>query len=307
MSSSPLVFSTESYGYMADALCATAGLDPGDVEKRRFPDGERYQRVLTDTGDRDVIVVGGTISDSDTLELYDLASALVHYGARRLIIVIPFFGYSTMERRVHFGEVVTAKARARLLSSIPIAAMGNRVLLVDLHVDAVTYYFEGATRSVHVYAKELTQRAISELGGDDFVLGSTDAGRAKWVESLASDLGVDAGFVYKRRRHDGRAEVSGVSAHVAGRGVVIYDDMIRTGGSLIAAARAYRDNGATAVSAVCTHGVFPGSALERIESSGVVDRIICTDTHPRARELECDFLEVRSVAPILARSIGGTP
>jgi ribose-phosphate pyrophosphokinase len=91
----------------------------GKVEVKDFPDGERYQRIVSDISDKDVILVAGTISDQDTLELYDLACALVKYGARSLDLVIPYFGYSTMERSVKRGEVVTAKTRARLLSSIP--------------------------------------------------------------------------------------------------------------------------------------------------------------------------------------------
>src|SRR6185436_652869 len=106
---------------------------------------------------------------------------------------------STMERSVRSGEVVTAKTRARLLSSIPMASRGTQVFLLDLHVNSIAYYFEGGIRPVHVYGKPLVTGAARRLGGDDFVLACTDAGRAKWVESLANDLGVDAAFVYKRR------------------------------------------------------------------------------------------------------------
>ena len=299
------IFSTAAYEYLRDAICETEGLECAAVVRKRFPDGELYQRVDTDVYDRDVVIVGGTVSEADTLELYDLASALVHYGARRLTLAIPFFGYSTMERRSRPGEVVTAKTRARLLSSIPIAAMGNRVVLIDLHTDGITYYFEGAIRPVHFYARDLIRDAIVDLGGEAFVLGCTDAGRAKWVESLANDLGVSVGYVYKRRTESGGTEVTGVSAHVTGASVVIYDDMIRTGGSLLGAARAYREHGATRVAAVCTHGLFPGDSLEELRSSGVIDRVICTDSHPRALALAGDFLEVRSVAAHLARVLGG--
>jgi len=301
-----LVFSTAAYEYLRDGICAVDGMTKGAVKRKRFPDGELYQRVDSEVYDRDVILVGGTISEADTLELYDLASALVHYGARRLTLAIPFFGYSTMERRSRQGEVVTAKTRARLLSSIPLASMGNRVVLIDLHTDGITYYFEGNMRPVHFYANALIREAISDVGGADFVLGCTDAGRAKWVESLAHDLGVAVGYVYKRRTEADTTEVTGVSAHVSGAKVVIYDDMIRTGSSLVGAARAYIDHGATSVSAVCTHGLFPGTSLADIRASGVIDLVVCTDTHPRAAQLADDFLEVRSVAPMLTAMLGGS-
>ncbi len=295
----PIVFSTRSYGYLADRMVARASWPRGEVVRTEFPDGERYQRIATEIADRDVIIVGGTIGEADTLELYDLASSVVRAGAYRLTLVIPYFGYSTMERAVRPGEVVTAKTRARLLSSIPEASRGNQVFLLDLHVATIAHYFEGAIRPVHVYGKPIVMAAARRLGGDDFVLACTDAGRAKWVESLANDLGVPAAFVYKRRVDGATTEVTGVSAQVSGKRVVIYDDMIRTGGSLINAARAYRDAGAAAIDAIATHGVLPGDSIEKIRATGLFGHIVVTDSHPRANQQASEFLEVESVAPLL--------
>lgn len=299
----PLVYTTASYHYLGSSMATLAGWQRAEVERRTFPDGEHYQRIVTDCADRDVILVGGTIGESDTLELYDLASALVTCGAFRLTLVIPFYGYSTMERAVRNGEVVTAKTRAMLLSAIPAASRGNQVFLLDLHVSSIAYYFEGPIRPVHVYGKTLVIDAARRLGGDDFVLACTDAGRAKWVESLANDLNVDAAFVYKRRIDGGRTEVSGVSAQVAGKRVVIYDDMIRTGGSLINAAKAYKDAGAVSIDAVATHGVFPGDSLARIRASGLFGKIVVSDSHPRAVAQQNDFLEVQSIAGVMVEHL----
>ncbi len=232
-----------------------------------------------------MIAVGGTIDDAATLALYDLACGLVIEGAYRVRLVIPYFGYSTMERSTRGGEIVTAKTRARLLSSIPQASRGTQVFLLDLHVASIAHYFEGGIRPVHVYAKDLVTAEARRLGGDDFVLACTDAGRAKWVESLANDLGVEAAFVYKRRTSGSETHVTGVSAQVAGKRVVIYDDMIRTGGSLINAAQAYRDAGAVAIDAIATHGLFPGDSLARIKATGLFGQIATTDSHPRAAAL----------------------
>jgi ribose-phosphate pyrophosphokinase len=299
------VFSTEAYRYLQDGLCAIAGFTAGPVDRRRFPDGERYLRLDVDVRGLEVVVVAGTISDADTLELYDLACAAVKYGARQLTLVIPYYGYSTMERAERGGEVVTAKTRARLLSSIPSAAMGNRVLLIDLHAAGIAHYFEGDTWPVPISARPLIEATARRLGGDDFVLGCTDAGRAKWVESLASGLGVTPAFVYKRRLPlpGDKTAVTGVSAHVRGKPVVIYDDMIRTGSSLLGAARAYHDAGATRVSAITTHGLFPGDALGRIQGSGLIEALVATDTHPRARELAGDYLQVLEIAPLIAETL----
>jgi ribose-phosphate pyrophosphokinase len=302
----PLIFSIASYEPLAQQIADATGWECGTVARKRFPDGERYQRVESDPADRDCVLVAGTPSDADTLELYDLACGLVGGGAYRLRLVIPFFGYSTMERAVRPGEVVTAKTRARLLSSIPTASRGNLVFLLDLHVDAVAHYFEGGIRPVHVYGKSIVTAAARRLGGDDFVLACTDAGRAKWVESLANDLGVSAAFVYKRRQDGSHTSVTGVSAQVAGKKVVIYDDMIRTGGSLIQAAQAYKDAGAASIDAISTHGVLPGDSCARIQASGLFGRLVVTDSHPRAealRSTHAGFVEVEPTATLFAEHL----
>ena len=297
-----IVFSTSAYEYLGTAIADIAGWQFGEVSRKTFPDGEHYLRIESDPTDRDVVLIGGTTNAATTLELYDLACGLVTGGAYRLRIVMPFFGYSTMERSVRFGEVVTAKTRARLLSSVPMASRGTQVFLLDLHVAAIAHYFEGGIRPIHVYGKSLVTAAARRLGGADFVLACTDAGRAKWVESLANDLNVAVAFVYKRR-HDDETTVTGVSAQVAGKRVVIYDDMIRTGGSLIGAALAYRDAGAVAIDAVATHGLFPGDSLARLEESGLFGRIVVTDSHPRAVALQGAFLEVESTANLLTEHL----
>ncbi|MEM6273654.1 MAG: ribose-phosphate diphosphokinase [Myxococcota bacterium] len=298
----PLVFSTETYRLLTGGIARELGADSGKIECRQFPDHERYHRIRTSPDGRHCVLVGGTIDDSNTLEIYDLACGLVEGGARRLTMVLPFLGYSTMERAVWPGEVVKAKTRARLFSSVPIAAEGNQVLLLDLHSEGLPYYFEGALNARHVYAKGLVLDACRRLA-DDPVLGCTDAGRAKWVESLALELGAEAAIVLKRRGADGSV-VSGINAQVEGRRVVIYDDMIRSGSSLLGAAEVYHAAGAASVVAVCTHGLFPGDALQQIRASGLVERVVCTDSHPRANSLADEFLEVVSVAPTLARALG---
>lgn len=296
-----LVFSTPTYGYLGEAVCAFDHCQAGEIEVRTFPDGELYLRLLTECVGRDVVVLGGTVSDSDTLMVYDLACATVGHGARSLTLLVPFFGYQTMERREKAGEVVTAKTRARLLSSIPPAGLGNRVVMVDLHSTGIPHYFSGEVRPVHLTARSMMLDEIRRVGGSDFVLGATDAGRAKWVESLANDLGVEGAFIFKRRHDDGSTEAAAMNADVDGRKVVIYDDMIRTGGSLIGAAEAYRDAGAISTAAVATHGVLPGHSLERLIETGYFTDIICTDSHPRAVELaDVPQLEVLSIAGLLA-------
>lgn len=300
----PLIFSTAAYDYLAQAIAKQGGWELGALNRQTFPDGEHYRRIETDPADRDVILIGGSVDDTATLELYDLACGLVNYGAYRMRLVIPYYGYSTMERASRAGEIVTAKTRARVLSSIPMASRGTQVFLLDLHVGAIAHYFEGGIRPIHVYGKSIITAAARRLaGGTSFVLACTDAGRAKWVESLAKDLAVDAAFVYKRRTSGTDTEITGVSANVAGKHVIIYDDMIRTGGSLINAAGVYRDNGATKIDAIATHGVFPGDSLAKIRSTGLFGQVVTTDSHPRAVALAGDFLRVESTSTLLTEHL----
>lgn len=297
-----IVLAIESYTDFAKDLAYNLGLSSvGQVARETFPDGERYQRLEEDVEGADVVVVGGTTNDAATLELYDLASGAVAHGARRLFLVIPYFGYSTMERAVKGGEIVTAKSRARLLSSIPHAGLGNHVLLMDLHSEGLPYYFDAGFHAVHVYAQPVILQGIQALalaGDGDYVLAATDTGRAKWVESYANLLGVPAVVALKRRTSGNQVEIVDFSGPVEGKHVVIYDDMIRTGGSLLEAARAYRAAGAKRIDVIATHGVFPGDALERLLSDGVICKVFVTDTHSRVLALQHPNFHVLKVAKL---------
>ena len=293
-----IVFAITEYEYMADALARAGGFERGAIERDVFPDGEHYVRIASNVLDQHAVVIGGTISDSATLVLYDLGCAIVENGAATLSLIVPWYGYATMDRASKSGEAVTAKNRARIFSSIPAAKLGNQILLLDLHSEGIPHYFEGSLHPVHVYAKPLIESLARDLAGRDFILGSTDAGRAKWVESLANSLAIPAAFVYKRRRGPEETEVTAVSTRLKGETVVIYDDMIRTGTSLLNAARAYREAGAGKMFAIATHGEFAGDAFDRIRGSGLFEAIACTDSHPRARELRDRGLIVREVAPL---------
>jgi ribose-phosphate pyrophosphokinase len=287
---SQIIFSLPEYKHIAQVFCDRPGCVTGEIERKHFPDSERYLRLLTSVDGQDVIFVGGTWSDSATLEIYDLGCAIAKYGARSLTFVIPYFGCSTMERATKEGEVVTAKTRARLLSAVPQTHAGNRALLLDLHSEGIPHYFEGDISVTHVYAKPLIHRAvdtmIQDLGnGAPAVLASTDAGRAKWVESLANDMSLPAAFIMKRRISGSQTKVVGVNADVKDKLVIIYDDMIRTGGSLIEAATAYKTAGASNVCAIATHGILPGASWDKIIGSGAIERVALTDSHPRSMEL----------------------
>lgn len=378
----PILFSTASYSYLKDSMFASGRFANGLIargqssdgpiyEDQPFPDGERYHRIMTDVTDHEVVLLGGTIDDRETVELLDLGQAIVEKGALSLLMLVPYFGYSTMEREVLPGEVVKAKNRARMLSAIPPAAVRNRIYLLDLHSEGIPHYFENSLVAVHVYARDLIIQAIVDLVkewqssalvslavtdgkavavadgrtiavsdgrpgaaserstaltngkiashanqskeenwlcDDHFTLASTDAGRAKWVESLCQDMAtqgipVHPAFIIKRRVSGTETEVADISADVEGKLVVIYDDMVRTGGSAIKAAKAYLAKGARATALVCTHGVLPLDSKKRLQDSGCFFKIVVTDSHPHANELQDDFLKVVSIGNLLVESL----
>ncbi|AMR34039.1 ribose-phosphate pyrophosphokinase [Mucilaginibacter sp. PAMC 26640] len=294
-----ILFHIKAYAYLAEKMLAYSELERGEVEVSTFTDGERYQRIISDIANREVILLGGTVSDEATLELFDLASSLVSYGANSLTLVVPYFGYSTMERAVLSREIVTAKTRARLFSAIPRSNKGNRIYLFDLHSEGIQYYFEHDLYPVHVYCKDLIIEAARQYGGDNFVMASTDAGRAKWVESLANDMGVNAAFILKRRMKGDHTEVSAINADVAGKTVIIYDDMIRSGGSIINAAKTYKEAGADDIIVICTHGLFVNDGLQKLKNCNYIKKLICTDSHVNTQLLKDDFVEVKSLAALI--------
>src|SRR5262249_50437345 len=146
-----------------------------------------------------VVLVGPTDGTESLDEVFRLACTAVKHGAGGLVLVVPYYGSSTMERAVRPGEAVTAKIIARQLSEIPRPARGNWVLLRDLHAAGIVHYFEGDTVALELYAEPKLVPAIERLGLSDLCLASTDMGRAKWVEKFANRLHAPVALIHKRR------------------------------------------------------------------------------------------------------------
>jgi ribose-phosphate pyrophosphokinase len=296
-----ILFTTQAYTYMVPQIIDNnKSITAGIIEIKTFPDEETYHRIITNVSNQDVVIIGGTINDAATLELFDLATSIATSGANSLKILIPYFGYSTMERAVKSGEVVKAKNRALLFSAIPTSNVPTKIFLFDLHSEGIPYYFESNVHATHIYCKQIIIDAISKLGGSQFVLAATDAGRAKWVESLANEMKVSSAFIYKNRLSATETEVVGINADVQNKNVVIYDDMIRTGGSLMKAAEAYKKNGANKIFVVTTHGMFSNNALDKIAEQGIIEKIICTNSHASTNGISHSILEVIRLEKMIA-------
>jgi ribose-phosphate pyrophosphokinase len=181
---------------------------------------------------------------------------------------------------------------------------------MDLHSTGIVYYFEGDIVTLELYAEPKVLEAIRGLGLPNLCLASTDMGRAKWVEALANRLEAPVALIHKKRVSGSEVKLNAVVGDVAGRNVVIYDDMIRTGGSLVQAAEAYERAGAASVHAVATHLVLPEGTVARLEAAPLA-RIIGTDTHPNHQlVMDRPRFQVVSVADLFAdvvRKLVGEP
>lgn len=285
------LYYTETYEYLAKKI----KIPKGKIERKKFSDGEKYIRLLDDLKNVDVYILGGTVSDEDTLDIYDIACASSMYGANSVNLIVPYFGYSTMERAVLSGEVVKAKTRARIFSSIPRAVKINTIYLFDLHVSGLVHYFENEIHPIHMYGKNLVKEAINTIGKKNLVLGSPDEGRVKWVSSLAKDNDLPFAIVLKNRVGE-EIEHLAINADVKGKNVLIYDDMIRSGNTIISAANAYKKSGASKIYVFSSHAVFTNDNLIKSE---LIDGIFITDSHPNAYKYKSKKINVLSINKII--------
>ena len=139
---------------------------------------------------------------------------------------------------------------------------------------------------------------IHDIGGE-VVLASTDMGRAKWIEKLSGRLGLESAYLMKRRLSGDKTEVAALNANVSGKVIAIYDDMIRSGSSIINAAKAYKNAGAEKIFVLTTHGVFVPGALEKMKECGIIERIYCTNTHSKVNNIHDEALTVYDAAGVI--------
>ena len=274
------------------------------IENLTFPDGEHYWRIENPAQiqGKPAVYICGTIDDAAIFDAYNMCCTLVREGCSELHLVIPYFGYSTMERAVKDGEAVTAKNIARLFSSIPTSAQGNHIYMMDLHSLGTQYYFEGDMHPVHLTSWSVIKDIISGFGQNS-VLASADMGRAKWIEKMGNELHMDTAYIMKKRISGSQTEIVSLNAEVSGRDVVIFDDMIRSGSSILKAAEAYKNSGAKDIHIVCVHGVFVNDAIQKFKNSGIIKSICCTNTHNKTISIKDDFVRVYDISTIISSNI----
>eukprot|EP00767_Chilomastix_cuspidata_P002742 gnl/Chilomastix_cuspidata/2868.p1 GENE.gnl/Chilomastix_cuspidata/2868~~gnl/Chilomastix_cuspidata/2868.p1 ORF type:complete len:318 (-),score=112.84 gnl/Chilomastix_cuspidata/2868:49-1002(-) len=291
---------------LSELICCTLG----EIVRKIFSNGENYLRF--NIADRyaligkTVIIICSPHDDRNILELFRIGCGLSELGVGKKIFVMPYIGYSTMERDVLPGEVVTARNLTHMLSSIPRAPRGNFFMFMDLHAAGIRRFMMPDATALEIYAGPLLLARVREEPLGDAVVGSADLGRTSWVEYFAKELHCPMAFVRKSRSFEDTV-VRDVVGDVAGKTVVIYDDMVRSGGTAIHAASAYREGGATCVLFVVSHFAVPEGCLEAVLAAPF-DMIITTNSHPAVTHptvAECSRVVVCDVAPLIARHLVG--
>ena len=240
---------------------------------------------------------GGSINDA-LMEHVIMVDAAKRASAKRITVVAPFYGYSRQDRKASGREPITARLVADLFST----AGADRLMSVDLHSGQIQGFFDGPVD--HLVAMPVLVDYLSDMGDEDLVIVSPDAGRMKVAERYTNLLNADLAYVHKRRSTEemNAVEAKEIIGHVEGRTCVLIDDMIDTGGTICAAADLLAENGAGKVIVATTHGVFSGPAIDRLKNAAI-EKVLVTDTLPLPPEKRIDKMEVLSVAPIIARAI----
>ena len=287
----------------ADSVCSELGVALGTTHIEDFANGEIHVRYGESIRGCDAFIVGthaewegGSINDA-IVEHLVMVDAAKRASAKRITVVAPFYGYARQDRKASGREPISA----RLLADLFLAAGAKRLLSVDLHSGQIQGFFDGPVD--HLTAMPVLLEYLQTLPAEDLVIVSPDAGRVKVAERYTNLLHADLAIVHKRRQN-AKNEVSAkeIVGEVDGRTCVIVDDMIDTGGTIVAAAELLAANGAGRIIAATTHPVFSGPAVERLKDS-VIDVVVCTDTLPLPPHKQFSKIQVVSVAPIVARAI----
>lgn len=297
-----MVFSGRAHPELGEAVAAQLDVSLVPTSAYDFANGETYVRFEESVRGCDAFVIQShTVPiNSWIMEHLIMVDALKRASAKRITVVMPFWGYSRQDKKHRGREPISARLVADLFKT----AGADRIISVDLHADQLQGYFDGPVD--HLHALPLLADYIKEKYGDaDLAVVSPDAGRIKVAERWAARLGgAPLAFIHKTRRTDIANEVvaNRVVGDVTGKICVLTDDMIDTGGTIVKAAEALMKDGAAGVVIAATHAILSDPAVDRLKNSPAVE-IVVTDTLPIEDEKRFDKLTVLSIAPILGRAI----
>jgi ribose-phosphate pyrophosphokinase len=253
---------------LTEKLGRALGCPVAKVEHKQFPDGEMYVKVGTPVKNEEVVLVQTTWPNDNLVALFLLQDAVRRLGAGRVTVVVPYFAYARQDRVFQEGEPVSAEAVLRL-----VAAQSDRLVTVDLHRPATLQAVK--VPGTNVSAVPPIADYFQALPPD--VVLAPDKNALDRASEAAKLLGAQVDHLVKKRVAPDKVELQTHALDVAGKRVLIIDDIISTGGTMIAAAQELKRQGASSVAAACTHGLFAPGALEKLHLSGL-EQTVATDT-----------------------------
>ena len=295
------IFSGNSNRPLAEAICKELGTVLGNAEVGAFSDGENFVSIYETVRGSDVFVVQSTCGpvNDNLMEMLIIIDALKRASAGRITAVVPYFGDARQDRKTKPRDPISAKLVANLITR----AGADRVLTMDLHASQIQGFFDIPVDNLlgnPIFTQYFHDRFANQ---DDVMVVSPDVGSVARARAFAQKLGMSLAIVDKRRQKANSSEVMNIIGDVKGKRVILFDDMVDTGGSLCGAAQALVElGGATKVYACASHGVLSGPAIERIEKS-VIEELIFLDTIPPRPGVICSKLKYLSVASLFAEAI----
>jgi ribose-phosphate pyrophosphokinase len=295
-----MLFSGRSNPELAERIADKLGLTLGEVELKTFANGETYVRYDDSIRGSDAFIIqsGNPPVNDHLVELLIMIQAAKLASAKRITAVVPWYPYSRQDKKSRPREPITARLVADFLE----AAGVDRVLTMDLHAGQIQGFFNVPVDHMTALPLFATYYRDKGLYGDKIVAVSPDPGRAKMARRFGQMLEADLAIMNKVRPEHDTAEVSEVIGDVQGKVAIMSDDIIVTGGTLIAGAEALKEAGATEVYACATHGLFPGNAFEKLAASSLVE-VTVTDTVPIDKLNQPDKINVITVSKLLAETI----
>jgi ribose-phosphate pyrophosphokinase len=292
------IFSGNSNLPLAQEICQQLDIPLGIINLTTFSDGELYCQILENVRGTDVFVIQPTCcpANNNIMELLIMIDAFKRSSATRITAVIPYYGYARQDRKDKPRVPISSKLMADLLT----AAGADRILAMDLHAGQIQGFFDIPVD--HLYAMPVLIEYLKDLNIPDLTLVSPDAGGVERARAFAKRLDADLAIIDKRRTGPNEAEVLHIVGHVAGRNVIICDDLIDTAGTLVNAVTALRKKKAERVFACATHGVLSGPAIERLRNVPI-EKIILTNTVPIEHSKLLPNMTVLSVAGLLGTAI----
>jgi ribose-phosphate pyrophosphokinase len=295
-----MLFSGRSNPELAEKIAEKLNVSLGEVELKTFANGETYVRYDDSIRGSDAFIIqsGSPPVNDHLLELLIMVQAAKLASAKRITAVVPWYPYSRQDKKSRPREPITARLVADFLE----AAGVDRVLTMDLHAGQIQGFFNVPVDHMTALPLFATYFRDKGLFGENVVAVSPDPGRAKMARRFGQMLEADLAIMNKVRPEHDTAEVSEVIGNVDGKVAIMSDDIIVTGGTLIAGAKALKEAGATEVYACATHGLFPGNAFEKIAASELSE-VTVTDTVPIDKLNRPEKIRDVSVSKLLAETI----